>query len=225
MQQAKTKRHHFPYLYVNHLSNDEKDQLRSQLILEYQNITTKFSDLVNNVCTSLVNRNVTPKELAITLMNVKPFLTSGPDLPCNEEIEKAAENSTIFSILQSYISFFNYYIIEYIVQKFGASENKENLDHYKRDLSVYYERIVFQCSSYSTENLAVELQLVVFVDPLINSDTLTITQVEMFRENVAEVLGIETAMLHLRTIEYLVSPHAWNNTFSFIGRKTLKGYI
>ncbi len=65
-----------------------------------------------------------------------------------QQIPKLQEAETAdgaMSIISGYCSFFNFHILEPIVEELGSPEDAANLSEYKNDFSEYAKRHVFRC--------------------------------------------------------------------------------
>ena len=64
-----------------------------------------------------------------------------------EELKAADTIPKVFSILNDYFSFFNYHILEHIIEELGTEEDKERLKTYKDDFNHYAKRRIFESLS------------------------------------------------------------------------------
>ena len=82
------------------------------------------------------------------LGSIKPLYKNAP-LPvfgCQlPELRKTASVDDAMSVISSYCSFFNYHILEEIIENLGTEQDKMNLEKYKEEFSTYAQRHVFEC--------------------------------------------------------------------------------
>ena len=135
------------------MDKDEKERLHQKLYAESENMEYKFQELFKATRILLVERMITIGELLKhldCLGSVKP-LYKGSKLPvfgCRLPRLRKAENvDNAMSVISSYCSFFNYRIIECIIENLGTERDKTNLEMYKEEFSVYAQRHIFKCPS------------------------------------------------------------------------------
>ena len=62
-----------------------------------------------------------------------------------KNLQKAKSVSKVFVVLADYFSFFNYHIIEHIIEMNGTGEDKQNLQRYKEKFNQYAKRRIYEC--------------------------------------------------------------------------------
>ena len=103
----------YPHLDVGKLSKDKKDMLEARLTIEYEQISDQYAELTDDIISSLSDRNITPEDLAVVLMNLYAYSvlkSDGTNQPllrdCLGKIRGASSLSEAFYILHPYGSFF-----------------------------------------------------------------------------------------------------------------------
>ena len=146
-----TTRSGLPYLDTSQLNKDEKDLLLGRLIEESKEMTFTFQHLVFRTSESLRDRQISPQligESLLCLGTLDPAVP-GPQVPLfsavAEKLKNASSITDIIFAIHEYLSFFNYHVIEYLIQVFGTQEDKEELEKYKEKLNEYCKRRVFEC--------------------------------------------------------------------------------
>ena len=95
----------------------------------------RFSHLKSETCKSLIQRGVTVQKLVRILIDLGAFQPSIGQKPVLEEkleeLRKAESIDDVFYILRHYVSFFNYDIIEHIINELGSTKDCERLQTYK----------------------------------------------------------------------------------------------
>ena len=111
----------------------------------------KFQKLFSSIKRSLKARNITSRDICGHVECLGPlqpvFEDSG--LPIlRQQIPKLRQAETVddaMSIISGYCSFFNFHVLEPIVEELGSPEDTAELSDYKKDFSEYAKRHVFQC--------------------------------------------------------------------------------
>ena len=144
---------HFPLLNTQNLSGNDKDLLCGHLRRQFQQISKKYSKLVQSIKKSLRSLGVTAMELTDMLRDLqgyiphckKPGRQIGLLQDRIEEMEKKKTTDEVFRILSDYCSFFNHEIIKYVVEEMGTDADKASLEEYQTDFTEYCRRSIFEC--------------------------------------------------------------------------------
>ena len=198
----------FPTLAVKNLSESEKKLLSGEITMQFHQIKKKYASLTSSIRASLKQQGIMPAQLAEKLMDLEGFLPlrEGAKHRLLEdrvsEFTKATSIEEIFHILKEYCSFYNHEIIEYIVKEMGTSEDKANLEKYKKDFSEYCKHSVFECPfSSGSEKSSHHVDLVMKVDSDAMIKPYTVKAIELFQTQVAKVLQVTKYTLHLWSVE------------------------
>ena len=143
----------FPLLDLKKMDPEEKEMLHQRLFAESEDMTYKFQQLFNKTRKSLVVRRISVDNLLKyldCLGSMEPTF-QGSDLPvlgCQlPELRKTESVDKAMSVISSYCSFFNYRIVEEIINNLGTERDKTNLKNYQEEFSVYAQRHIFECPS------------------------------------------------------------------------------
>ena len=180
------------------MSKEEKEKLHQRLYAESMDITFKFQDLFSSTVLSLKERNTSPQALythLVCLGSLKPTLSYDdpkqpvlkhyfPQLRTAERIEGA------MGIIGDYCSFFNFRIVELIINKVGTTEDKANLTKYKRDFSDYARRHVYECPSELGAMTDGNAELFMTLDE--TYDNYTVSSLKLFVRKLAEILKLSS---------------------------------
>ena len=139
----------FPYL--SGLTNEQQKKLGSRLYVESQEIIFKFQQLLSRFYKSLCERKVTVDTLVTHLLllgaldpvhkrSQKPLFNT-----FSKELWNAESIENVLWVIRDYFSFFNYHVIEHIVDGLGTHEDKLQLQKYKKDFYQYSKRRIFEC--------------------------------------------------------------------------------
>lgn len=130
---SKKPRLSFPLLNLKDLSPHEKERLHQQLYAESENMVFTFQQLFKSTKRSLVTRQISVKTLLECLGclgSVQPTFKGSefPVLGCRlPELKKSENVDNATSVVSGYCSFFNYRILEEIIDECGSEEDKANL--------------------------------------------------------------------------------------------------
>ena len=110
----------------------------------------KFQKLYTVTRKSLREEKVSVSELVRHLEclgSIKPIYKDAGLSPLRRQLPGLAEMETVddvMSIVKDYCSFFNYHMLEHIIDEFGTSQDKENLAAYKKDFEEYAQCCVIE---------------------------------------------------------------------------------
>ena len=172
-------------------------------------ITVKFLTLQADLIKSLKSGHVTPAQLVQTLKHYTHGLTStglsersSASLfqEHEEELTAAKEIEDIFLAINPYFSYFNYELIEVIVNVHGAREDKENMQRYHNDFSEYCRKmpcVEFQeeCSSDKSKHTKIKFKLDY------NANQLKLGDIKCIQRRIAEILNLKSSVLYLYRVE------------------------
>ena len=143
----------FPFLKLEKASKAEEAGIHQRLYSESESIMNKFKDLFKATRQSLMKEGVTVKDLLKPLDclgSVQPIFKGStlPVLGCQlPELRKSDNVDDAMSVISCYCSFFNYRIVEEIINNLGTEQDKTNLKNYQEEFSVYAQRHIFECPS------------------------------------------------------------------------------
>ena len=132
------------------MTKEEKERLEQRLYSESVSMTFKFQKLFSATITSLKDRNITVKELSNhigCLESLKPaYKHSKLTNRClGSELPKAETIDDVMATVREYSSFFNYQILENIINHLGGEQDRINLAKYLEEFAEYAKRKVFEC--------------------------------------------------------------------------------
>lgn len=200
----------FPYVNTKDLSEGEREILECRLKDAFLSINREYGKFTHTLRKSLEKCNITPKELADVLMDVRGYLPLTKNSKHSSlledrygELRRAEDIAGVFQILRDYTSFFNYDLIAFIVEMLGTEEDQENLTSYQKKFAAYCKRHVFECPSYSGKSnkltsftLKVDQRMTVGESGIFTADSLL-----QFKSKVAEVFNITRYSLKLCSVQ------------------------
>ena len=178
------------------MSKEEKEELHQRLYAESVDIMFEFQELFSSITKSLDERHISPLALythLVCLGSLKPTYDDPkqpvlrhyfPQLRTAERIEEA------MGIIGDYCSFFNFRIVELIINKVGTTEDKATLTKYKKDFSDYARRHVYECPSEFGPVTDGNAELFMTLDE--TYDNYTVSSLKLFVRKLAEILKLSS---------------------------------
>jgi len=185
----------FPYLKVSGLTPEQQEGLRIRLCGESKDIVRKFGNLHSRVYESLCEQNVPVDRLVAHLLSLsgfdpvykdsqKPVLQS-----FNKELRSAGSIKVVLFIIRDYISFFNYRVIERIVEGLGTDQDKVELQNYEREFDEYSKRRVFERPpEYGSKSDSDRVDSIFVLDSVY--ERFTVKELKMFQYRLSKILNI-----------------------------------
>ena len=192
----------FPFLKLENLSKDREEQLHQRIYVESERMTYEFQELFKATRISLVDQKIAVEELLkhIDCLGAVQPTFKGSDLPvlgCKlPELKKTENIDNAMSVISSYCSFFNYRIVEKIIDNLGTEQDKANLKKYKEDFRKYAQRLVLECPSELGEMSEIgHANMYVTLD--VTYDCYTVSHLYSFVSNLQGELKIPAVSLRL----------------------------
>ena len=179
---------------LNDLNEEEKQELHQQLYSESIEIMFKFQDLFSKTTKSLKARDISGKVLAQNLNclgSLKPIFDDVKQHPLRRQLPtmEDSEIDDAMDVVNDYCSFFNYHIVEHIINKFGTEQDKENLSKYKRAFNEYASnRHVFKCPTEVGKLTKHDVTMFITLDK--SHDNSTVCALDLFVSKLREILKI-----------------------------------
>ena len=192
----------FPCLDLTRLTRKQQRELQSRLRVESGDIMRKFQHLFSTVYESLRTRNIPVDRLVTHLLSWGAFdpVYEGSQKPVfqtfSEKLQNAESIEMVLFVIRANFSFFNYHVIEHIVNKLGTDQDKDELQNYKDEFDRYSKRRVYEClpvfGSVSETNHA---DLVLKLDSVY--EQFTVEAVEDFQYRLSGILHLSRGALRL----------------------------
>ena len=196
----------FPCLDTHKLSESDRDQLIARLQEDFRKLSFEFARLTSALRASLVESKVTPAMVAGCLMDLNPA-----SLRCKSKdsklihhydaIKVSQDIDTAFEILRDYYSFFDFDIIEFLIQAFVCNgEVRRRLVAYKISFEDYCRRNVFECPIYTQKN-SNSTDIVVKLEENADLDHFTMSTLKRLQVRLSDILGIQNRDLRVCGVE------------------------
>ena len=130
------------------LNSEDEAELQAQLILSADSMRKKFAALLLSVIKSFKQENVEPRLLTSAVLVLTEYDDPAIGKPLlereKEVLVKAQSVDQIFDVLRPHMTFFNYEILEFIIQEMGSSNDKRNLQKFIQEFRRFCKRSVFE---------------------------------------------------------------------------------
>ena len=117
-----------------------------------------------------------------------------------DDLQKSRDLSEVFMGLKDYMSFFNYHLIENIIEALGTKEVKAKLKKYKLKFQQYAKRRIYECpTNLGPVSEADHADIFVKVDS--RYENYTVAEIDNFVQELNDLLSVPSRVLHLCRIE------------------------
>ena len=185
----------FPYLKVSGLTPEQQEGLRIRLCVESEDIVHKFWRLHSRVYESLRKQNVPVGRLVSHLLSLHAFdpVYKDSQKPALQsfikELRSAESIEDVLFIIRDYLSFFNYHVIEHIIDGLGTDQDRVELQNYKREFDEYSKRRVYECPpECGPKSDAEHVDLVVKVDSVF--EEFTVKEIKKFQYRLGRIFCV-----------------------------------
>ena len=194
---ANTSLHHF--------------HLEAQREHETKQMSTAYASLVDETCKS-IKKKVGVEEFALWLKQLEAFnrVSSHSDPTPTllaqqiDEVSQAGSMERVFLILSDYWSWFNYYLLEEIINKYGDEDDRRRRDDFKEKFSTFAHNRIIEFSQHpmifgaAVGDGKTRVPLLFKVDK--NWDSVHINQLAEIHRNLADILEVNPHTLYLASI-------------------------
>ena len=138
----------FPHLDMAGLNVADRIDLEDRLQFETREIKLHFAKLILNVIQLLEDLQIPLEKVKISILSLDAFTDNLGIKVLDEEdaqkIEAAKNLSEVFIALRKYISFFNYHIVEHIIDQHEAARDSTLLRDYLLKFHRFCQRNIFE---------------------------------------------------------------------------------
>ena len=180
---------------VTSLDKSEERNLYFRLWRQSKELHREFSRLCTNTYRSLKDHDVSKDELVVCITgddSLESFV-KGQNKSIladrKQELFEAKDISKVWEIASDYFSYFNYYLIQQIIEHFGTKKDKEKLAEYKKSFTEYARRSFRQSpAEYGSQNETDSVIIVKLGAP--KYEDCTLGQLEQFIDEFSEILKL-----------------------------------
>ena len=201
---CKVPRYSFPYLDLSGINEVERETLEAELFDDFDKMAKEFQVLKNTIKQSMKARNITVIEVVDCVSEFKtlePVYKKTPEFRYQfPEFLKMTSLDEAMFVISGYSSFFNYHLVEQIINCLGTNEDKERLAKYEQKFEEYAKRSVYQCPpeiGYASENNWPSFHVKVHQKGF---EKCSISHLRRFINKVANILNLPLGVLLLKSV-------------------------
>ena len=197
-----------PNPIIAELSSDDQEDLAAQLDQLKLKIHKEFLKVQNKLIESMVSR-VTPAALVRTLTSHCNVYEASNSVNASllkehmKELSEAKEIEEVFSIVCPFFCYYNYELLETIIEVHGTEEDKDNMRKYLQHFSEYCKKI--PCVEFHdkcdpgapTKRRRTKIWFMLEAE----MDSLKGGDIKRIQRNIATILGIRPSVLFLQHAE------------------------
>ena len=176
------------------MGKEEKKQFYQTLYAESVEMMFKFQKLFSSTKKSLKRRNISSQDISNhveCLGSLTPVFEDSGLPVLRKQIPNLQQAQTVddaMSLISGYCSFFNFHIIEFIIEELGSPEDIANLSRYKEEFNEYAKRHVFQCPSEVGVVTSGDARMFVTLDETFNKCSLS--TLHLFCSSLRDILNL-----------------------------------
>ena len=184
----------FQCVSLEDMNKEEKKQFYQTLYAESVDMMFKFQKFFSATKRSLKTRKISSQDISNhveCLGSLTPVFEDSGLPVLRKQIPKLQQTQTVddaMSVINGYCSFFNFHILELIIEELGSPEDAANLSKYKEDFNEYAKRHVFQCPSGVGTVTSGDAKMFVTLDETFNKCSLS--TLHLFCSSLREILNL-----------------------------------
>jgi hypothetical protein len=198
----------FPH--INNVQDEQaRRELEQRLKAESEALRLQFCILMNKYFDSLEDRQYPIQKLS-------RHLKSCLEMDCLLPEPKVIDD--IMKLIESKSSFFNYELIEYMIQLSGTEDDQQNLGNYRTKFSTYAKRRIYECPATISNSNPSETELHVKLDS--KYDKCTVDVLTGFQSRLCMILNRKVYAIRLLSVQrgcfklvYAISDYIVKATF------------
>ena len=130
------------------LNSEDKAELEAQLIMSADSMRKKFASLLVSVVYSFQNQDIDPRKIVTAILALTEYDDPAIGKPLLEREKQALKKSRsiddTFDVLRPHMTFFNYEILQFLIEQVGSTDDKDNLQKFLREFRRFCRRSVFE---------------------------------------------------------------------------------
>lgn len=197
----------FPYLRTGNLDDNKRAELEKRLRTDTKKMILSWNNIICKIAESFEEQQVSLDKVKLAVLSLGAFAEGiGVELlnPADrQKIEVARNITTVFITLTKYTSFFNYEIVEHLIETFGSSEDCKMWQKYLDDFNKFCNKCnVFEVPSDILSSGVQDSTTAtkIFV-PKCTENMANLKGVHKFRQRIADIFGLKIAALRLCSIK------------------------
>ena len=212
-----------PIISFEDLDEYDREDIFAQMNEFTKKINIKFKKLLSQVFESLTEMHVNHESVVLTLTQDDVMVFDE-----NDTIGEAKDMFAVFKAIRPYCSYYNYDLLQLIIEVHGSTRDKESLEEYIKSFTAYCEAMPCAeeiCGNDDCKNKRIRLRFKLDFD----RQRLKVDYVKSVTRNIARILKIKSCSLYLRSItegcvllEFLVSSFLFHHIFPLnVSQKSL----
>ncbi|XP_064388794.1 uncharacterized protein LOC135336847 [Halichondria panicea] len=194
----------FPHLDTSSLDEDDRIELEDRLIRDTRKMIISFTAFTLIIQESFENQRIPLERIKDSVLSLDAFNdgigVKVPDPQDKQEIKNAKNLPEVFMTLRDYISFFNYEIVQYLIELLGSPDDQTQLREYCSALDQFCQRNVFEVPAEAFSSKSRIKTAKVFVLKC-TERVATLECVKRLTRRIAEALGLQKAALQLHSVK------------------------
>ena len=130
------------------LNPDDRLDREAQLRSSADSMKKKFASLLLSVIISFKSQGIDPQDLASGILALTEYEDPAIGKPLlerhKEELKRAQTVNDTFDILRPHMTFFNYEILEFLIEEMGSPNDQHNLQTFLQEFKKFCSRSVFE---------------------------------------------------------------------------------
>ena len=196
----------FPLIeHVEGLDKLQKEDLRTRLKRETKAIMLQFYGLLSDFFESLKRRSISVDDLKTHLMALDAFDEDDSEHQSifseqSDKLEHADTINEVFAVIKVFCSFFNYELIEYLIERVGTDEDKTHFKDYQSKFAEYARRRIYESPPKTAMCTPDQSKIYIKLESRY-SEKHSLNDLRNFRFHLSELLKISPYALRLCCIE------------------------
>ncbi len=194
----------FPHLDTSSLDEDDRIELEDWLIRDTRKMIISFTAFTLIIQESFENQRIPLERIKDSVLSLDAFNdgigVKVLDSQDKQEIKNAKNLPEVFITLRDYISFFNYEIVQYLIELLGSPDDQTQLREYCSALDQFCQRNVFEVPAEAFSSKSRIKTAKVFVLKC-TERVATLECVKRLTRRIAEALGLQKAALQLHSVK------------------------
>ena len=189
----------FPFLNLKQTSAEDKEILNFKIYQDTFEIIRKFQEIFFKTVHSLQQHAISLRDVVFKMKSIEHDCQFSEGLALIRLIPNVnvmEDTGQIMNEIFSHSSFFNYHMLEQIIDQVGAENDKENFIKYKEQFHEYAERDLSICPS-QIGKMREEYYANLFVTLNKVHEQCTLNNLHCFCDNLREILNIADVELNL----------------------------
>ena len=181
----------------NDWNKDDQDQYLDDLESEEYEIDKKFSHLLVSIFSSLEKKSpdIVGELILFFQGHLRRMLDKDASKMVFSNLQAATSVKAIFAIISDHCSFYNFELIEMLIEEKGNEEDKDKLSKYIKEfedfcITVHSSRVV-KCGSHPPGTIKTIFKLTV------DEDFLRANVIKQIQRRISKIIGVRSSQLYL----------------------------